>query len=158
MLLIVPLLTLAACGSNPSDDGVASAGGSAISASSASPQGKLDPKDAAVKYAQCMRANGVEYPDPGTKQDRQGVRVTDAFIKADRTCKTWHEASSDYLAALVPEVMDGKRKYAQCMRERGMKVSDPDPNTGSYRVDVTDKDKDKFLSASNQCKHYLLSG
>ena len=148
MLLIVPLLALAACGGGPQGE---------TGTSSASAKATLDSKDAELKFAQCMRDNGVDFPDPGTKEAQKGVLVTDAYEKAGKACEKWRRASSSYVDPLDPEVMDGKAKYAQCMRERGMKVHDPDPKTGGYTVEVTDKDKNRFIAASGECKHHLVT-
>src|SRR2546423_1371146 len=52
-------------GGGAGDGGVASAGGAAAKAS-ASPSRSLSPEDAQLKFAQCMRQNGVDVPDPGS--------------------------------------------------------------------------------------------
>ena len=56
----------AACGNGSGDDG--SALPDAAGASSASPSGDdeadLDPEDAMLKFAECMREHGVDMPDP----------------------------------------------------------------------------------------------
>ncbi|MEU5861813.1 hypothetical protein ABZ815_11605 [Nonomuraea sp. NPDC047529] len=122
----------------------------------ASPQAQqsLYASDAEVKFAQCVRDNGIDdFPD--TVGD-EGYAVKDlaAFDKAQQTCAKWREAGG--LAKKVDAAhIDAVTAFAKCMRERGMQVHDPDPKTGNYQVDVDDKDRAAFEKAQNECRHLL---
>ncbi len=164
-LLALPViafsLSLSACGGGgSSEEGVAGAGGDKNpGASSPAKKGTLDPQTAKLKYAQCMHANGVsDYPDPGSPKEKQGVAVTAAFEKADKICLKWRQAGTNYVDPLDPKVLDAKTRYAQCMRERGMKVHDPDRRTGGYQVEVDPKDRARFEAAVKECRHFLPQG
>jgi hypothetical protein len=51
--------------------------------------------------------------------------------------------------SLSPQAIDQLRKYAQCMREHGTQMSDPDPNTGGIRVGGGSGDKTQVLNDPN---------
>jgi hypothetical protein len=161
MFVIAFSLPLSACGgSGSSEEGVASVGGDeSPGASAPTGKGTLDPQTAQLKYAQCMRANGVsDFPDPGSPDENRGVEVTATFEKAAKICLKWRQASSNYVDPLDPKVLDAKTRYAQCMRERGMKVHDPDRKTGTYQVEVDPKDRARFEAAVQECRHFLPQG
>src|SRR4051794_13898006 len=93
-------LASAGCGSNASSEtGTASStdttSGTSSTASStgttsSDAQTKLTAQEKAVKFAECMRANGVpHFPDPDPKRDFNfGVDVTrEVFTKAVDACK-----------------------------------------------------------------------
>ena len=66
-LVAVALLSLlvAACSTgSASDDGVASLASPGTAAATASPEASLDAEDAMLAFAQCMRDNGIDMPDP----------------------------------------------------------------------------------------------
>ncbi len=102
------------------------------------------PHAKAVKFAECMRANGVSaFPDP----DATGALTIDAvangssldtssaaFEQALSACKdleppgfVGHERSA--------QEQDGALKFAQCIRENGVKDF-PDPVNGEPLVDT----------------------
>ncbi|RJL29969.1 hypothetical protein D5H75_23780 [Bailinhaonella thermotolerans] len=146
LLLAVPLIALtAACGGGSgSGSGAGSGGGGAAAPAS----------DAQVKYAKCMRGNGVpDFPDqiPGS-----GYSIKDmaAYEKAQKACRSQRTAVYGF-DELDPEVFDGRVKYARCMRDQGMKVHDPDPKTGGYQVEVDPKDRAAFEKAMNACRKNL---
>ncbi|MBX6386429.1 MAG: hypothetical protein IRZ07_26215 [Microbispora sp.] len=128
-------LALAACGTGPADDGIASAGGAATGTdATASASATVDRQEAQLKFAQCMREHGVDMPDPGpdgriritTKKGEQAT--TEKAIKA---CEHFmKDAVGDKAGADDPEVRDRMVKFAQCMREHGIDVPDPAPGQG----------------------------
>jgi hypothetical protein len=135
-LAMVALIS-AGCGSNgPSETGTASSSGSTPAASSA--------REKPLKFAQCMRDNGVsEFPDP----DASGELTIDGiangssldtdsavFKKALGACKdlepsgfTGHKRSTQQQRTAL--------KFAQCIRDHGVKDF-PDPDTGEPMVDT----------------------
>jgi len=143
-------LVSAGCGSNaPSKSAAASsttatssagstgATSSAGTASSGADK-KLSKQEKAVKFAECMRANGVpHFPDPDPKGDSNfGVDVPkDVFVKAVDACK----------ALKPPGALSSKRtakqqsaslRFAQCVRDHGVKDF-PDPVNGEPLIDTT---------------------
>jgi hypothetical protein len=148
---------LAGCGGE-TDSGVATANGAkpsaSASASSAADQGR--------KFAACMRDNGVDVPDPdaGTGKVplgdlKQGDKQD--FLAAMKKCEQYLPTNRTQPGPLSAEDVEKQRKFAQCMREHGVDLPDPDPD-GRIRipasgkgttVDRTDK---KFEDALEACR------
>ena len=158
--LVVALSTLAfaACGG----DGDGAAGGGKNTAD--------DRKDGALKFAQCMRENGVDMPDPQTDENGRVVIVGGGpgeagkamedpdFQKADAACRKFLQN------ALPPKMSEAEQKefkdkalaHAKCMREQG--VDFPDPRIGeggevSIEIggDGIDPESPKFKAAQKKC-------
>jgi hypothetical protein len=98
----------------------------------------------AVKFAKCMRKNGVsQFPDPPASGNftidavANGSSLnanTPAFTQALSACKGLEPAGFTG-SKWDPEQMAAALKFAQCMRENG--VSDfPDPVNGQPLVDT----------------------
>ena len=98
----------------------------------------------AVKFADCMRSNGVsEFPDPGAsgKLTLDGIvngstldPNTPAFKQAISACKGLEPAGFTG-SKRSHQQTDAALKFAQCIRENG--VSDfPDPVNGQPLVDT----------------------
>ena len=132
-LAMVALLS-AGCSNAPADTGTGSNGGNNTAAT----------RQQAVKFAECMRANGVRsFPDP----DASGTLTIDgiangssldtssaAFKQAINACRdleppgfTGHKRSAQEQAAAL--------KFAQCIRDNGVKDF-PDPTEDSPLVDT----------------------
>ena len=143
-------LISAGCGSNASSEsGAASSTGTASSASgtdAASSTGtassgadkKLSKQEKAVKFAECMRANGVpHFPDPDPKGDSNfGVDVSkEVFTKAVDACKALQPPGS-LSGQRSPKQQSLALKFAQCVRNSG--VPDfSDPVNGEPLIDTT---------------------
>jgi hypothetical protein len=131
-LAALALAALIGAGCGGSDSG---GGGSAVAAN----------QEKAVKFAQCMRENGVsQFPDP----DASGELTIDGVVNGsgiDPDGPTWQQAI-DACKDLQPPGFtgDGERspeeqsaalEFAQCIRENG--VPDfPDPVNGQPLVDT----------------------
>ena len=99
----------------------------------------------AVKFAQCMRANGVsQFPDP----DASGALTIDGVVNGsslDPNSATFQQAISACKDLEPPGFMGNTRsaqqqeaalKFAQCMRDNG--VPDfPDPTANGPIIDTT---------------------
>jgi hypothetical protein len=132
LLAALALAALIGAGCGGSDTG---GGGSAVAAN----------QEKAVKFAQCMRENGVsQFPDP----DASGELTIDGVVNGsgiDPDGPTWQQAI-DACKNLQPPGFtgDGERsaeeqsaalEFAQCIREHG--VPDfPDPVSGQPLVDT----------------------
>lgn len=135
-VLLAAVLT--ACGGGDGTDGVATAGGTASPRSSAG--SAADEKDNALKFGQCMRDNGVpNFADP--KFDGNGGMSIDAPEGADpakvdaamQKCKQFMPNGGEP-QKLDPARLEQLRKYAQCMRDNGIK-NFPDPTDQGFQID-----------------------
>jgi hypothetical protein len=134
LALIAMVALISGCGSSaPAETG--SGGGGNNTAANA---------QKAVKFAECMRSNGVsEFPDPGAagKFTIDGIvngssldPSTPAFKQAISACKDL-EPAGFMGSKRSPQQMDAALKFAQCMRDNG--VNDfPDPANGQPLVDT----------------------
>jgi hypothetical protein len=112
----------------------ASASVSAIAGASAPP---LSAHEQGVKFAECMRANGVpHFPDPDPKGETNfGVDVTrDVWLKAVDACKTL-EPPGALSSTRTPKEQAATLKFAQCVRDHGVKDF-PDPINGQPLIDT----------------------
>ncbi|WP_232384368.1 hypothetical protein [Actinomadura violacea] len=144
----------AACGGGGDGGGVASAGGAAAKAS-ASPSRSLSAEDAQLKFAQCMRQNGVDVPDPGSGHaetmrigkgsDREKVQA------ALKKCQSWLQAGGKMPDLKDPKVRDQFVKFAQCLREHGVDMKDPDPD-GTIRIPAGMADPATVNKAREACR------
>lgn len=95
--------------------------------------------DKMVKYAQCIRANGVpDFPDPapdGSMRFKLDPKTGDKFEAAQRACK---DKASSAVASMdqnaTPERMKALVAFATCVRAKGVKdFPDPSPN-GTFEI------------------------
>jgi hypothetical protein len=96
-------------------------------------------REKAVKFTECMRANGVrDFPDPNASGEfpSYGVSVSKAvWTRASAACKALQPPGT-LSAKLTPAQESAALKFAQCIRENG--VPDfPDPVNGQPLVDTT---------------------
>ena len=127
----------AACGNGSGDDD--SALPDAAGASSASPSGDdeadLDPEDAMLKFAECMREHGVDMPDPspggGIRMNGEGLSE-DQMEAAQAACQKWMDMAEpeDGGKELTEEEKQSFLDMAACMRERGYNFPDPEFDGG----------------------------
>jgi hypothetical protein len=147
-VLLGLLLALTACGSKEQ------------------PAAQKDEKGDMVKFAQCMRENGVNMPDP--KDDGSGGVMIEAMPAdgggeggapdmekmnaANEACKK-HLPNGGELKPPSPEQQDKMRKDAKCMRDKGYDW--PDPNfDGGGTADVQqlpDMSDDKVKQDMKDC-------
>ena len=166
MMLVITLL-LAACSNGADDDGVASLGGG--QAAGASPSPSMSEEEAAQAFAECMREQGIEdFPDPQVDEDG-GIQFQapgpdssvdrGAMDEALQACEDLlPEGGPDSISAEEEaELQDAFLQYAQCMRENGIDMPDPDFSGGGVIMDGGDADpsSDAFQEADEACKHFL---
>jgi hypothetical protein len=171
---VVPVVLaglLAACGQGSDDDGVASLGdGATGSAASASPS--VDPEEALQAFAECMREHGLEdFPDPQI-DGNGGIEISAGdpgdFGRAEL------DAAMQACEHLLPEgagpgdgegpsaeeqaaMEDALLAYAQCMRDHGIDMPDPEFSGGGVIQQGGDFDPNdpEFQDADEECKHFL---
>jgi hypothetical protein len=127
-------LASAGCGSNAtSETGAASSTGTASSGATT----KLTTQEKAVKFSECMRANGVpHFPDPDAKGDYNfGVDVSrEVWVKAVDACKALQPPGT-LSAKRTPKQQSASLRFAQCVRDHGVKDF-PDPVNGEPVIDT----------------------
>jgi hypothetical protein len=146
VLALVGLIGLmsAGCGSNAaSDTGTADSIGTAGGSGSGGTK-EATARDKAVKFAECMRDNGVpQFPDP----DASGELTIDGVVNGsslDTSTAAWKGAIGA-CKDLEPSGFTGHKRsssqqkaaleFAQCIRENGVKDF-PDPAAGQPLVDT----------------------
>ncbi|MPZ80115.1 MAG: hypothetical protein GEV28_06865 [Actinophytocola sp.] len=156
-------MTVAGCGTADDGDGVASAGGDASSAPSTS-KGPKDEREQMLKFAQCMRDNGVpEFPDPEINEGG-GVNLnlpegTDkqAVDAAQEKCKKYMPNGGEPQKA-DPEVVAQLREYSKCMRENGVPKF-PDPTDGGLQINNDEigvgPNDPTYKAADQKCSHLM---
>jgi hypothetical protein len=138
LALIALIALISACGSTaPAETGSGSGSGSGGNNTTANAQ-------KAVKFAGCMRNNGVsKFPDPNASGKLTIDEIanhssldpsTPAFKQAISACKKL-EPAGFMGSKRSPQQMQAALKFAQCIRENG--VNDfPDPVNGQPLVDT----------------------
>ncbi|RSN51550.1 hypothetical protein [Actinomadura sp. WAC 06369] len=161
VLAALPLafaLALTGCGGDGEDGaGVASAGGEAAGAG-ASSRPSLGPEEMGVKFAQCMRENGVQMEDPkpggGLKLNAKGVDKA-TMEKAQEACRELNPMAQGG-GAPSAEDQERARKHAECMRENGVEAfPDPKPNQRGIRIDAEVGEDPDLEDAQQKCQELL---
>jgi hypothetical protein len=158
-VVVAALLVLSACSAAESD-GVASAGGdenppNPAAAEEAAP---LDEDAQALVFAECMRDNGVDMPDPGPGQQGLVEAIQAVAGSYDRaSMRKALSACEDLIPQYAQEEHaddDWQLELAECLREQGLDVSDtPFEDAHSGAVDVNE-----FSAAMEVCRDVLTGG
>jgi hypothetical protein len=156
---LLVLLPLTACGSNGDDGGtggVASAnGGNGTSEDAGGSDGKLSDKELherLLKYAKCLRDNGLDVKDPapgeGIQVENKGdPHQADAALKACEDVAPPAQSKGDEAAE-----REGMLAYAKCMRDNGVeKFADPKQGEGVDIGPEVAQDPD-FKQAEEECE------
>jgi len=128
--LVLLLGTTAACGDPDNDDSsLPDVAGASSEAPSDADEPDLDPEDAMLKFAQCMRDEGVDVPDPtdgGIHVDGRGLS-REQMEAAQAACQKWMDLAEPEGAGepLSEEEKQSFLDMAACMRERGWNYPDP---------------------------------
>lgn len=139
-LALVALVGLigAGCGSSaPSETGTTNGTANGTGAGAGK---NVTGQDKTVKFAECMRASGVpHFPDANAKGEFVfGIDVSPAvWARAVNACKALQPPGT-LSAHRTPEQQTASLRFAQCMRENGVKDF-PDPANGeplinTYRI------------------------
>lgn len=142
--LVAVLLVASACGagSDPAEEGVASlavdAGPSIGEAAGTDSPAELDADEAALEFSECMRAEGVDFPDiavdaEGRLDLRSGFdemdRGSDDFLAAMEVCRPLIEqvgfgAGGRAAIGENVEIQDALVEFSACVRDAGYDVGD----------------------------------
>jgi hypothetical protein len=164
LALIAMVTLISACGSSaPAATGSVSMGSGNNTAAHA---------QKAVKFAECMRNNGVsKFPDPGASGKLTIDAIANgssldtgspAFKQAIRACKNL-EPAGFMGSKRSPQQMQAALKFAQCIRENGVKDF-PDPVNGQPLVDTnripssaTDSGMSILNAAMQKCRDFVAA-
>ena len=172
MLLVALGLLLAACGGATSPEGVASLETPAPQDGEPAAVDDLSEEEAMLAFAQCMRDNGIDMEDPtvdaegnlrfGPPADNaepRAVRSQDGFEAAFGNCESFLAAAGGgrFSAEDRSEIEDRILEFAQCMRDNGFDM--PDPDFGSeggrgFGLEI-DPDDPSFAAAQEACEDIL---
>jgi hypothetical protein len=167
-------LLAAACGgaSEGATDGIATAGEGSAAKKTADDKAKVDPEQAGLDFARCMREHGVDMPDPkaggggmvmigpGPGEAQAGVRTSGppaGFEDAHEACEHFLEdLIGDGPGPMDPEAQDRALTFAKCMRDHGVDMPDPDFSDGGARITISrgegmGPDSETFKAAQEAC-------
>jgi hypothetical protein len=151
MVALISLIS-AGCSNAPAETGTGSGGGNQNAAAvtgtgSSGGNTNAATREQAVKFAECMRVNGVrEFPDPNASGEfvygiQRGTSLdpsTAAWKNAIGACKDLQPAG--FMSKRSPEQQENALKFAQCMRDNGVKDF-PDPTPDGPLIDTTSMGK-----------------
>ncbi|GGK70699.1 hypothetical protein Ppa06_35780 [Planomonospora parontospora subsp. parontospora] len=154
LLALTLSLPLAGCAADPGGPEVASASGSGgdRTAPAASATPALDRDERNLRFARCMRENGVDMADPepgkGVMIKLKGDRAV--MEKAQEACKQYAPAGGDGPGAAQDS--ERMRELARCMRDNGVpEFPDPQPD-GLVRIGKGVADDPDFEAAQQKCR------
>ncbi|MEV4619564.1 hypothetical protein AB0J74_12745 [Asanoa sp. NPDC049573] len=159
-LWLAPLLMsllATGCTTSPHQDEIPSAGGAAAPRPTAS----LSEMDQAIRYAQCVRSNGVPMSDPqldsagnvqpGRPQDKDSLDAA-AIARAQQQCRQYEPVAPPGLAELKLEL---SREFSRCMRAHGVEHF-PDPeNDAHVEVPLEVRDDPEYAQAEPVCDEHV---
>ncbi len=155
-LLAVAALALVACSEEP-----------ATSSSGTPDDDKV--RQAQVKFAQCMRENGVDMPDPSS-EGRQTFKVggdsgisPEEFERAGKACERYRKDIRPNLSEEEQEEFKAQAlEHARCMREHGIDFPDPTfDEDGGAQIRLEgglDPDDPDFAAAQKECGRAMDGG
>jgi hypothetical protein len=158
LLLTLCAVALGACGGGGDDDDA-----------SASENSR---EEAGLRFAECMREHGIDVPDPQPGGEIQigGPGSADIPPPSDPAFQDAFEACEDELGEAGPadlsaeerqELEDAALEFAQCMREHGIDMPDPQVGSGPgggfgmIFEEGADPDSPAFQEASQACEKFL---
>jgi hypothetical protein len=173
------LATITAFAASPvfAADGVATLGSPPPEEEQGSaPAVDVDPMDAMLDFAACMREQGVDMPDPQgmggsfmvTMEVTSEADIGDPGAFMDDTFMVAEEACREHLGAMAPagdpgldaEIMEGLLAHATCMREQGIDMPDPVMDGGVISIGPMDGPgdtgidyfSDEYMAAEEACR------
>jgi len=175
-LILVLALVAGACSDNVESSQVASLETATAATSEVAESDDVDPlaetESAMLDFAQCLREQGFEVGDPTIDADGN-VQLPPIEFSSEVTGDDPEEGMADLneRMASCEEHLDGVvmtgdsegasgiedtlLEYAQCMREHGYDMPDPDLSSGGGMIDLGDMDDEEFQAADTECRHLL---
>jgi hypothetical protein len=151
---VFPILALAGCGGAPAEVGVASVAKTGGASPEASPSTSPDP----LKFAQCMRENGVKMADPEAggpvRVDGRGMDKG-VMEKAQKACGKYM-GGGEGKGRIDPKDQDKLLAFVKCMRENGVDMPDPEIKGGSVMMRRPEGGDDAAMEkAQKACEDHL---
>jgi hypothetical protein len=148
--ILAVALGVAACGGGSTGPQVADVGGGGKTSAAATTS--MSPQDALLTYARCMRQHGVNIPDP---QPGQGQISLPPGVPRERSQAALQACQTYLLQGLGkdpgdPAAEDRAVQQAQCLRQHGLDV--PDPQPGRPLVLHGDPNDPKTKQAMQECR------
>jgi hypothetical protein len=172
-LVLVSAIALSACGSSASTStatSVAAAGGGAASTSTGSSSATYQ---ARLNYAKCLRAHGVNVPDPSANGGPAGgggggggfraLRSSPNFASASTACAKYRSKAFGF-ANITPaqraQAQQQLVKFAECMRSQRIDIPDPSTSAGGgfgilRSIPSTERNSPQFQTALKTCSSSL---
>jgi hypothetical protein len=162
-LLAVAALGFAACGGGEEESDPSSSGGGPTAAE------EDELREAQVKFAECMRENGIDFPDPKPGGGPQTFKVggdsgidPQEFEEAQKACEKYREDIRPNLSEEEKEEQKERAlEFARCMREHGIDMPDPQfGENGGVQIrgerGSFDPDDPDFREAQEECGEGLF--
>ena len=126
--------------------------------------------DAPVKFSQCMRQHGIDFPDPQSNgnggfslQIRPGsgpgrINPDDPkFKQAQDACKSYLPNGGQMSPDQQAQFQQNALAFARCMRAHGINIPDPQTSGGGVKIQGNgiNFDDPKFQQAQQACSRYL---
>jgi hypothetical protein len=134
-------------------------------------------QDQLVKFAQCMRQHGVNMSDPvngritvqgngggGNSSADQPTQGNAQFQAAQTACKQYEPNGGKGFGNPNPQQLDQLTQFAQCMRQHGIPMNDPQVSGGAVQISVSPgpngqrPDPTQMQQAQQACQKYLPGG
>jgi hypothetical protein len=174
LVAVLALMTsLTACGSDSEEPEVATLNGTDNDGGDGSENGEetgdeKDLEEQALEFAECMRENGVpDFPDPEVEDGRIQMRLggpdgggeldQEAVEQAMQACEDLApRGGGNFSSEERQEMQDAILEYAQCMRDNGYDMPDPDFESGDglFRMQG-EPDDPAFQQAQEACEDKL---
>ncbi|TYB57231.1 hypothetical protein FXF51_41145 [Nonomuraea sp. PA05] len=146
-------LLLTGCGSGEGGGAdVASVSGGAGDKAVASAQPSADSQDKALKFAQCMRENGIDMPDPDSsgKMAMTFDAPQEKVQAAEEACRQYAPSGGQQIRD-DPQMAENLRKLARCMRDNGVEAY-PDPEGSMMRITKEAGEDPDLKAAEEKCQ------
>ena len=173
-LLALPILGLAiagcSSGSSPSH-GVANLPGGSAHGAGAPTLTQAQSDQDFVDFAHCMRAHGVQMPDPVHLRGHSGLSLVGlpaqtaanrpAFAACNHFIAQIEQMKNAHAQAVLGPLLPALTRYAECMRRHDIAMLDPTPQG---QVDLGNvpginnnfsRNSPQFHAADTACRHFL---
>ena len=181
-IAVAVALVVTACGSTADAPEVATLEDTVSPTTTSATVEPTSDEDTLLRFAACMRDNGVEVPDPtvdadgnvqlggppGGGEERGGLRGDEAFGAAIETCGELLEGLTlGFGERDITGLQDTLLEFAACMRDNGVDMPDPDlsalgggaggPGEGGGPFGDVDREDPNYVAAEEVCGE-LLAG
>lgn len=164
---------LVGCGQKAEQPGVASVNGNGAATAGANPVDNLTEAERRAKFAECMRTEGVDVPDPEAGEEAGGFKLRIGDANGGGPAPEKVEAAMNKCKQYLPnggeppkvsaEDLEKVRQHSKCMRENGV-TEFPDPDSsGRLKIQMRpgssmDPDSATFKAAEEKCRQYMPVG